>query len=306
MSENENVTPEEENKLNVEGVEENRIETSKETTDTSSVPVEEAKDVEEEKVEEAPVEAIELPKEEPVQEETAHAEQAKTTTNTTTDEESWYCEKCGEKNVGNFCCKCGHAKPKPKVQKVKKEHKILTLPRVITCVLALFIGMLGGYVGGCVAGNIIKEDVEEMISENNSSPFDFSEIPGFSYGGNNNDDNNNATPSGPEANNSEDEDSSSSVPFAKAAIGVTVKQDSSVGYSGCTITAISEDSHAEEAGLEVGDIISEIDGEEMTSYSDIQSVLSTKEAGDTITIIVIRDGKEVSAKVELINSGTAQ
>lgn len=48
--------------------------------------------------------------------------------------------------------------------------------------------------------------------------------------------------------------------------------------------------------LKQGDRISAVDGEEVTSYSDMKSILSKKNVGDEIIITVVRNGKFVDVK----------
>lgn len=206
-------------------------------------------------------------------------------------DDSWFCIKCGEKNVGNFCCKCGEKKPEDvninvKETKNEKHNKIITLPRIITLVLAILLGLGSGYIGGLVAGKQLNND--EKINMNNTYKDDDID-PGFLI---------------PDENEDDNQDSNSSIPFAKAAIGIYVQQDESVGYSGCIISGFKEDSNAQSSGLQEGDIISKIDNKDMSSYADIQSALADKNAGDTISITVIRNSKEVTVNVELVNSGT--
>ena len=43
-----------------------------------------------------------------------------------------------------------------------------------------------------------------------------------------------------------------------------------------------------DSGLQSGDIITEIDGESVTSYSQLLSLLYARSSGDTITITVMR------------------
>lgn len=241
------------------------------------------------------------------------------------EQEKWYCEKCGEENIGNFCYKCGAPKPQPsgandenkdkqkkepgspvpdtrqKDKKTKEHHSVFTKARVITCVIAMILGLGAGYIGGKIAGNQAVEEIEEAVENSQGSgSAPERQQPEFGFDGEFGENDEGSS------KGSSDSSGDSTVPFAKAAIGVTVEQDSDVGYSGCVIAAFTNGSNAEDAGLEIGDIISEIDGEEMTSYADIRDYLSTKEAGDTVEITVIRDGEEVIADVELINSGNQQ
>lgn len=55
----------------------------------------------------------------------------------------------------------------------------------------------------------------------------------------------------------------------------------------------------QKAGLKEGDIILQIDGKKVTTFSDIQSILSNHKIGDVITIRVLRDGQTKDFKVTL-------
>lgn len=73
--------------------------------------------------------------------------------------------------------------------------------------------------------------------------------------------------------------------------------------TGYYIAGITEGSGAEAAGLEIGNIITEIEGEKVEALSDIQNVLYEKKAGDEVTLKVKyvsgREYKEKEVKVTL-------
>jgi serine protease Do len=62
-----------------------------------------------------------------------------------------------------------------------------------------------------------------------------------------------------------------------------------------------EDSPADEAGLEQGDIITAVDGEAVTTPTELVDVVSATEPGDTLTLTVERDGEtlEIESTVEM-------
>jgi S1-C subfamily serine protease len=68
---------------------------------------------------------------------------------------------------------------------------------------------------------------------------------------------------------------------------------------GVLISSVAEDSPAEKAGLQAGDVIVKIDGEEIENRRDIIEILEDKEVGDEITVSIIRDGKSKKKKVTL-------
>ena len=68
---------------------------------------------------------------------------------------------------------------------------------------------------------------------------------------------------------------------------------------GVLIRAIEEGSAADLAGLMVGDIILDIEGESVTTRDKFNEIKNQHKVGDVITLTVYRDGKEVKVKVTL-------
>lgn len=70
---------------------------------------------------------------------------------------------------------------------------------------------------------------------------------------------------------------------------------------GIYITTVIHGGAAEEAGLMIGDIITHFDGERITSYNDLQSLLQYYAAGDSATVRVMRpeNGEYVRYDFEL-------
>ena len=93
----------------------------------------------------------------------------------------------------------------------------------------------------------------------------------------------------------------------KVYIGVTVSSTSSSrrnnnsgnNVQGLVVESVVKDGPAEEAGLETGDIITAIDGEKITTSSELSSVLAKHSGGDTVTLTVIRDGETLKIEVKL-------
>lgn len=79
-------------------------------------------------------------------------------------------------------------------------------------------------------------------------------------------------------------------------IGAYVGTDAETGYA--TITGVIAESPAEEAGLQEGDIIYKVDGEDV-SGEDLETIVSMikGEEGTTVEITVIRDGEEVEKEI---------
>jgi serine protease Do len=67
---------------------------------------------------------------------------------------------------------------------------------------------------------------------------------------------------------------------------------------GYYVASISNSS-ATEAGLDEGDVITQVDGEEITSANALTSQLLEKSPGDTVTLTVDRNGKTLTMEVKL-------
>ena len=68
---------------------------------------------------------------------------------------------------------------------------------------------------------------------------------------------------------------------------------------GVVVNNIQDNSPAKEAGLEKYDVITEVDGDKITSSTDLQSKLYNKKIGDKLKLVVYRDGKPKDLTVSL-------
>jgi Do/DeqQ family serine protease len=71
------------------------------------------------------------------------------------------------------------------------------------------------------------------------------------------------------------------------------------GEFGVLVTNVFEDTPAESAGLETGDIILEIDGLETRSTAQLRSQIGVKQVGDEVRLKILRDGKTIERTVEI-------
>jgi serine protease Do len=68
---------------------------------------------------------------------------------------------------------------------------------------------------------------------------------------------------------------------------------------GVLVDAVRPDSPAARAGLQVGDIVIDVDGDATRSASDVLGALSDRKTGDEVPIAVIRDGHRVDLRAKL-------
>lgn len=84
-----------------------------------------------------------------------------------------------------------------------------------------------------------------------------------------------------------------------AFLGVELEEEIEHPEGGARIDRVVEDSAAEKAGLEEGDIIVAFDGHTIRGPMAVTKRLGDHEPGDTVSITVVRDGRERSFDVEL-------
>lgn len=95
--------------------------------------------------------------------------------------------------------------------------------------------------------------------------------------------------------------------FEEAKLGIFAYDKEMIPYidskaeqnKGIYIAQISLDSVAAKTGLKIGDIITKIDELELSKMSDLRSYIYTKSPGDTVTLTIYRNNKEMKIKVQL-------
>jgi serine protease Do len=73
---------------------------------------------------------------------------------------------------------------------------------------------------------------------------------------------------------------------------------------GAVVTQVEPDSPGAKAGLKVGDVITQLDGQEVCDAGGLQVVVGQKDPGNTIHLQVMRDGKNVTIPVTLEAMGS--
>lgn len=68
---------------------------------------------------------------------------------------------------------------------------------------------------------------------------------------------------------------------------------------GVYVSDVTEESGAEEAGLQSGDVIKQVDNITVNKFSELSGYLSSKRPGDVVKVIIDRDGKNMTKNVTL-------
>jgi len=71
------------------------------------------------------------------------------------------------------------------------------------------------------------------------------------------------------------------------------------GQAGAVITEVTPGSAADEGGLEVGDLVVEIEGARVLSPADLAAQVQTHQPDSSVDLVVIRDGEEMTLSVTL-------
>ena len=70
---------------------------------------------------------------------------------------------------------------------------------------------------------------------------------------------------------------------------------------GVYVDKVMEESAAEEAGIEKGDVIIEVDGQKVTKFGDLSGIIAQKRPGDKVKITFLHNKKKVTKTVTLRN-----
>jgi S1-C subfamily serine protease len=87
-------------------------------------------------------------------------------------------------------------------------------------------------------------------------------------------------------------------PIETAFLGISGAENE-IGEGGALISEIVPGSGAEAAGLQVGDLVIAIDGEEISSMTELASRIRSAQPGDDVHLTVVRAGNSVDVTVTL-------
>jgi S1-C subfamily serine protease len=84
--------------------------------------------------------------------------------------------------------------------------------------------------------------------------------------------------------------------IVSAFLGV-IGQNAESGQAGALITEVTPDSGADDAGIEVGDLVTTLAGVRVEGIADLAAQVQTHSAGDTVEVVIVRDGREQTLNV---------
>ena len=68
---------------------------------------------------------------------------------------------------------------------------------------------------------------------------------------------------------------------------------------GCYVRSVADYSPAQKAGIKIGDIITKIDGKEVSTMDELNEIKNSHKVGDQITLTINREGKEETVQLTL-------
>ena len=84
-------------------------------------------------------------------------------------------------------------------------------------------------------------------------------------------------------------------------VGISVQETK----YGLFVASVQENSGAADAGLQEGDLIISVDGQKVSSTTEINDLRDQKKPGDTMAFRVLRDGEQIDANVVLTESSSS-
>ena len=82
-------------------------------------------------------------------------------------------------------------------------------------------------------------------------------------------------------------------------LGISVQESTNANQQGVTIGAVSQNSGAAQAGLQVGDVITAVGGKAVTDYAGLANQIGGKQPGEKVTLAITRNGQERQVVVTL-------
>jgi putative serine protease PepD len=74
------------------------------------------------------------------------------------------------------------------------------------------------------------------------------------------------------------------------------------GDAGAQIVSVSAGSPAEEAGIQEGDLVTQVGDDDVQSNTDLAAAIRSHQPGDQVSITVVRGGDEVEVTATLVSA----
>jgi S1-C subfamily serine protease len=167
--------------------------------------------------------------------------------------------------------------PPPPAESPPQARSGFYVPRRAALVAGAVIAVLVLFFGGFAIGQRTDGDGDHEGREG-------TELPGREGGGN--------------------DEGRGPRPTSGVFLGVATR-DATEGQQGAEVLEVVSGSSAEQAGLQVGDVITAVDGSSVTSTSDLTQRVRGHESGDQVTITYSRGGNSAETQVTLGSRSTS-
>ncbi len=160
------------------------------------------------------------------------------------------------------------------------ERRGVFVPRWLAILIGLVVavGLVGG--GGFWLGRETADD-DGRGGNRSERPYEAPPMPNM--------------PDAPNMPDTPDIPDAPQAPQGRQLLGVAVEP----ADNGAAVARVASGSPADDAGLEVGDVITEVDGETITGPVDLVTIIRSFEDGDEISITYERDGETTTVQVTL-------
>ena len=78
-------------------------------------------------------------------------------------------------------------------------------------------------------------------------------------------------------------------------------QTSDAESGGARVASVVSGGPAADAGIQAGDLVQSVDGQDVEDSGDLSSAIDDKQPGDEVSIVVTRGGDEQTLQAELTN-----
>ena len=169
----------------------------------------------------------------------------------------------------------------------RTERKVVAVPMSVLVTLGAIVVAVLMFGIGYAVGDSNNDDGQRAITQPQF------QVPNLGGPGNNGN-GNNVTPQFPNNGNGNNGNSNPQTTGA-AFLGVATEQTD----AGLRITEVVDNSAADNAGLEVDDVITEFNGDDVTTSAALGAAVAQQDAGDRVQVTYTRDGETETVTVTL-------